>query len=163
MVGEGGDEGRAASACGEGVGCGVLGAGERAEVSAGVADLDAETAGGRAEDKGQPEAAAGHAAVQDGVGGQLRDDECGTVREVLRDAPGTQLGHREEPGETGAAPRGRQQLGEGAKGGARVGCCVVHALSVAAGYGRGRAPRPVRGAGVRRREARGTPDSRDAG
>lgn len=93
MVGEGGDEGQAASAGGERVGCGVRGAGEWAEVSACVADLDAEAAGGRVEDEREPEAAAGHAAVEDGVGGQLRDDEFGTFREVLRGAPRPQFGH----------------------------------------------------------------------
>lgn len=108
MVGEGGDGGQAASADGECVECGGRGAGERAEVSTGVADLDAEAAGRRVEDEGQPEATAGDAAVQDGVGGEFRDDEFGTLRELLRSAPGAQFRYREEPGETGAAPRGRQ-------------------------------------------------------
>src|SRR5690606_28362346 len=88
---------------------GVRRAGERVEVSAGVADLDTQAAGRRAEGEREPEAAARHAPVQYGVGGQLRDDEFGTLHEGLRDAPGTQFGHREEPRETGAAPCRRQE------------------------------------------------------
>ncbi|MGC9379955.1 hypothetical protein [Streptomyces sp. MH13] len=53
------------------------------EVSAGVADLDAEAVGGRVEDEREPEAAAGQAAVEYGIGGEFRDDEFGTLGGVL--------------------------------------------------------------------------------
>ncbi|MGW9498211.1 hypothetical protein ACWG5P_28235 [Streptomyces prasinus] len=43
--------------------------------------------------------------MADGIGGRLRDDEFGTLREVLRGTPGPRLGHGEEPGEPGAASR----------------------------------------------------------
>ncbi|CAM5723184.1 hypothetical protein SFUMM280S_07853 [Streptomyces fumanus] len=57
------------------------------QVPAGVADFDAEAAGGRVEGEREQEAAARYAPVQDGVGGQLRYDEFGTLREALRDVP----------------------------------------------------------------------------
>lgn len=71
----------------ERVGFGVRREGPRVEVPAGVADLDAEAVGGRVEDEREPEAAFGHAAVEDGVGGQLRDDEFGRLRQVLGAPP----------------------------------------------------------------------------
>lgn len=121
---------------------------------------------GRVEDEREPEAAAGHAAVQDGVGGKLRDDELGTLREVWRGISGAQLGHREQPGEAGTPPRGRQQLREGVHGRADARCCVVHGARVAVrrvrmrvlrrvreqAYGRGR--RAVRQSLARLREGR---------
>ncbi|GAA0901143.1 hypothetical protein GCM10009549_01690 [Streptomyces thermoalcalitolerans] len=58
MVGEGGDEGRAVPAGAECVGFGGVRRDLRVEVPAGVADLDAEAAGGRVEDEREPEATA---------------------------------------------------------------------------------------------------------
>lgn len=97
----------------EGWGVLVVRAGESGKpLPACVGHVHAEHFGRRVELEREPEVAAGHAAVDDGVGGQLRDDQFGTLREVLRCIPGPQRRDGEQSGEPGASTSGRQELGE---------------------------------------------------
>lgn len=81
-------------------GLGVVGGALRARqpVTARVGDLDAEGVTDDVEQ--QPEVPAGDAAMGDGVGRQLPDDE---LRRMRRQPPRAQLLGGEQPGETGAA------------------------------------------------------------
>ena len=78
--------------------------------AAGVRDLDAEGLASRPEY--EAEVAAGEPPVRCGVRGEFGDEVFGGLRDAVRHLPGAHPLRGEEPGQAGAARRGREQDAE---------------------------------------------------